>query len=171
MGIVHTGETGHDKELAKWNTPKRLGGHGPDGYERFPLMLYRAFKRENGRVECMEPPPPLWQYKEPADYARAEATAAAFTRQCQMTVQNELEYDRARAMGWCDTVGDALAYHEALERDIADAAAEAAAQVKRMSAPAQAEYAAADAATDAHVVDVPAKQKPGRKPKAASVAA
>lgn len=167
MGIVHNPDSEYSKEHARWNRPRNvfvdgLPGYGPIGHEPYPRMLYKAFKRENGRVECMDPPPMVGMYKEPGDYYRAEAIAKAFTERCQRTVKSDGEYEKARSEGWSDTPDDALAYVERLEREMADAAAEAQAKVKAMTAKAQAEYKAADDATDAHVADIPAPKKGGR---------
>lgn len=151
MPIVHTGETEYDKELKKWNTPKRLGGYGPDGYERFPQMLYKAFVRENGKVQCMEAPPQISHFREMSEYLRAEALATAFTNQCQCTVRSEGEYDRARKDGWRDTAKEALDYYEHLQQDIATAAAEANFAVTKMTPKAQAERAKKEAATDKQI--------------------
>lgn len=170
MPIVRTGETEYDKELARWNTPKRFGGYGPDGYERFPLMLYKAFRDDNGQVKCMEPPPLIHDYLSMPEFMRAEARANAFTQKCQHTVRSEDEYQRARANGWRDTSSDAIAHFEALQREIADAAAEEQFRLRKMSGKARAEHAAADAATSDHVVEVPIpRKKPGRKPRTESV--
>lgn len=163
MGIVRTGETEYDRELARWNTPKRLGGHGPDGYERFPQMLYKAFRHDNGQTMCMEPPPLVHMFLSMPEFLRAEAVAKAFTDKCQTTVRNEAEYDRARAEGWRDTSAEAIAHFEAMQREIADAAAEEQFRVRRMGEKARGEFDAAQASTDAHVPDLPApKKRPGR---------
>lgn len=170
MGIVHNDESEYAKELARWNTPKRHGGHAPDGYERYPLMLYKAFRDENGQAKCMEPPPLMHLYLSMPEYLRAEAIAQAFTAKCQLTVRDDAGYERARADGWRDTSADALAYLEAQQREIADAAAEEQFRVRRMSDKAQHEHAAANAATDSHVVEVPIpRKKPGRPAKQVAV--
>jgi hypothetical protein len=167
MGIVHTGESEYDKELARWNTPQRLGGHGPNGFQPFPRMVYKAYRRENGRVECMEPPPVMHLFATLPEFHRAEAIAKSFTDSCQQIVGSEAEYRRARDMGWRESPQDAIDHQEALAREIADAAAEANFSSRRMSPQAQAERDAAQAATDAHVVDppVPPRRRYQRKPR------
>ncbi len=145
MPIVRTGNAAWELEEAKWNTPKSQGGMRPDGFEPFPKMLYQAFKRDNGKVQCMDP------YDED------------FSRRCYMTVNNEAELARAHGLGWSDTPQDALARFEQQEQELARAAAEAAFAAKRMSEKAQAELKAAEDATADHVADVPApKRRPGR---------
>lgn len=166
MPIVRTGETEHDKELARWDLPKRMGGHNADGYEHYPLMLYKAFRAENGKTQCMAPPPLIHDFLTMAEYHRAEAAATAFTNRCQITVRNDAEYERARSEGWRNTPGEAVAHFEALQREIADAAAEEQYRVKRMGERAQTEFAEANAG-DEHVPDPAApKKKPGRPAKA-----
>jgi hypothetical protein len=159
MPIVRTGESEYDKELAKWNTPKRQGGYGPDGYEEYPKMLYKAFLDANGKAKCMEPPPLVHMYLTMPEFLRAEAIATAFTQKCQMTVRSAHEEDKAKADGWRRTPGEALAHFEALQQEIAQAAAEAQFAAKRMSDKARAEFAEADASTSDHVVDVIAAAK------------
>lgn len=163
MGIVRNAEptTEYEKELHKWNTPKRLGGYAPDGYEAFPKMLYKAHRRENGKVMCMDMD---------ALYAadmNVQARAEAFNNSCQLTVKSEGEMERALSDGWCRTPADAIEAHEKHQRAIAQAAAEAAYAVQRMSDKAQAEHKAADAATEHPLTDVPA---PKRGPKGTRVA-
>lgn len=157
MGIVSTGESAYDLEVQKWNTPKRLGGMAPDGYEPFPKMLYKAHRRENGKVMCMDMD---------ALYAsdmNIVAKAEAFNSSCLLTVKSEGEWQRAKAQGWCDSPADALEAHEKHAQAIAQAAAEVNYSVQRMSDKAQREHAEADAATDAPVTDV--KRKRGRPAK------
>lgn len=170
MGIVRTGETEYDREMARWDLPKRMGGHNADGFERFPQMLYKAFRDDNGQTKCMEPPPLLHMYLSMPEYLRAEAIAKAFTDKCQRTVRSESEYETARADGWRDTAGEAIAHFEAVQREIADAAAEEQFRVRRMGERAQAEFAAANSG-DAHVPDPAAPKKPRGRPRAVSIGA
>jgi hypothetical protein len=154
MPIVRTGESAYDKELELWNTPKRNGGYAPDGYEPYPKMLYKAHRRENGKVMCMDLD---------AIYAvdpAKQALADAFNRTCQRTVNSDGEHLRAKADGWCDSPDAALAVHEQLQQDIATAAAEANHSVRSMSEKARAEFAAADADTEHPLTDVPKKRGP-----------
>lgn len=170
MGIVLNDESEYAKELKRWNTPKRLGGYGPDGYEPFPAMLYKAFRHENGQTQCMEPPPQMYEFADMPSFMRAEAKAKAFTDRCQLTVRSQAQFDIEYANGWRKTAEDAIAHFEALQREIADAAAEEQFRVRRMSDAAQRELAAANAATEDHVVEVPIpRKKPGRKPRVVEV--
>lgn len=163
MPILRTGDSEYDKELKKWDTPKSQGGYGPDGFEPFPKMLYKAFRREDkgGKVMCGDMD---------AVYAsdpQRQVLAEAFNKQCQRTVRSQGEYEQAKNDGWCDSPADALAYHEKLQQDIAQAAAEAAYSVQRMSDKAQREYREADQASEHPTADVPA---PKKAPKSTRVA-
>lgn len=164
MAVVRNAEptTAYEIEMHKWDTPKRDGGYAPNGYEPFPLMLYKAHRRENGKVMCMDMD---------ALYAadmNIVAKAEAFNNSCMLVVNSETERDRAVANGWRTSPKDALEYQESLARDIAQAAAETNWSVQRMSEKAQREHAALDAETEDPVADVPApKRKPGRPVKVA----
>jgi hypothetical protein len=165
MPILRTGESDYDKELAKWDLPKRLGGHNADGYEEFPRMLYKAFRDETGKARCGDNRD-LYS-TDPVVQARA----IAFTAQCQLIVRSEDAKRLALSQGWRLTQQEALDTLEAYQQDIAKAAAEAAYAVQRMSAKAHAEYDAHDAASEALAVDVPApKKKPGRPRKTQAAA-
>jgi hypothetical protein len=133
----------------------------PDGREEFPKMLYKAHRRENGKVMCMD-----MDALYAADMSVA-ARAEAFNRSCQMIVRSEGENDRAKNDGWCESPQDAIDAQEALAQDIAKAAAEVAYSVQRMSEQAQREHKEADLATDAPVTDVAA---PARGPRGKRVA-
>lgn len=177
MGIVRNSESEHEKELAQWNTPRNQRtsdgrpGLGAIGFEKYPQMLYKAFRDDTGKAKCMESPPLMHMYLDMPTYMRAESVAKAFTDQCQLTVRSDAEYERARSDGWRDTAGEALEHFEALQREIADAAAEEQFRVRRMSDKAQHEFSAANAG-DAHVPDPAApKKKPGRPAKAVAAVA
>lgn len=162
MGVVRNAEptTAYEKELARWDTPKRDGGMRPDGYEPFPKMVYKAHQMENGKVSC---------YDMAALYAsdmNVVARADAFNRKCELTVHSPHELEKALAEGWRSSPKEALDYYESLQQDIAKAAAEAAYSVQRMSEKARREYQAADEATEHPVTDVAA---PKRGPKGTRV--
>ncbi len=173
MGIVRTGESEFDKEMAKWDTPRRMGGYGPDGYEAFPMMLSKAQKKANGQYAVHEMPPMRWLYAPgqigDAQWDQAVLMAEEFTRRCQRTVRNQQEYERALADGWVVGQEQALAAAESYERAIADAAAHRAWEDRNLSEPAQREVAAVEAETHEHVAEVPRKR--GRPKKADHAAA
>lgn len=161
MPIVRSGETEHGKELAKWDLPKRMGGYGADGFEPYPRMVYKAHRRENGKVMCLDMA--ALYGEDMATVARAEA----FNASCHKTVMSEEQYRLAKGQGWSDTPTEALELFERDAQSLATAAAEAAYQVQRMTDKARAEFETADAATEHPLADVPApKRKPGRPVKA-----
>lgn len=177
MGIVRTGLSDYDKELQKWEQFPAYTAEGvvpagnPYTYRAFPAMLYKAFKRSNGQYKCMDTSPinPLLYAGNVAAMMAAEAEQESFSRSCQLIVKSESEKDQAWAQGWRDTPKAALDYAEALEQEIAQAAAEVHFAAQRMSEKARAEHAAADAETSEHVVDLVGSRKrgrPGRKPRA-----
>ena len=45
MAIIHNPDSEYSREMAKWNTQKRHGGFGANGYEPFPKMVYQARAR------------------------------------------------------------------------------------------------------------------------------
>ena len=143
------------KEMRRWDTPKSRGGHRPDGFERFPLMLYKAQPRpDNQRMATQMEEPPRFMYATDAAWTNACQMAEAFGRTCQRTVNNEQEYTRAREQGWCDTQTDALAFHEKLATAVSDAAFYRAQEDAKLSEPAQAEARLVDEAQYEHVPEI-----------------
>jgi len=140
MPVIITPESELGKEMAKWNKPYR--------FEPFPQMLYRAQRRTDGVVLVLDP------------------NDETFSRSCWLVVHDERERQRELERGWRESPAEALALFEARACDIADEAARRAAADQRMSEKAQAEAAAADAATPEHVPEVPqAPRRRGRPPK------
>lgn len=139
MAVVVSPDSAFAKELTKWDTPKRLGGYKCDGFEAFPKMLYRAFKDEGGKVRCYEINP-----KTGEPYPGVT-----------LSVNSEDERIKALNQGWVDgTPKDAIDAFEKAEQAIGNAAAEAIASAKRMSATAQREMDDVQASTMAHVADI-----------------
>lgn len=171
MPVLRSPESEYEKEMQKWNTPKRLGGYGPDGYEHFPLMLSKAQKQPNGQYAVHQMPPPRWQFppgvEGDAAFDQACRRAEEFTRACQLTVRNQHEHDRAVAQGWVLGQEKALEEAQKWEKAIADAAAHRHYEDRNMSEAAQREAAAADNATTDHVAEVPRKRGRPKKTEAA----
>jgi len=146
MPIVHNPSSALAQELRKWEqhpTALAIDEAGemrpgnPYAYRPYPKMLYRAQKRDNGQVQVIDP------------------TDEAFSKSCQVIVHDEADHRRKRDQGWHDSIAEALAAYEAMERDIARAAAEANFAVQRMSERARAEHQQATDATADHVPDLP----------------
>ena len=148
MPVVQSPDSEYARETSKWDLPKRQGGFNANGFEAFPVMLYKAHARANGKVMCGDPLATI-----------GDAEAEAFSRSCQLHVRGPEELERAHREGWADSPEAALAAYERAQIDIADTAAKRHFSEQTMSATAQAEAAAADAATHEHVADVPVPKK------------
>jgi len=155
MAIVRTGETEYDKEMARWDAPKRLGGMNTNGGEEFPMMLYKASVKGNGQPACMDLPPNRLVYpggqQGDQEWNSACQQADAFTRSCQRVVGNGDERDAAVRNGWRSSPKDAIEAYEAEQQAIGLAAAEANYAATRMSEKAQKERAKREALTDKHL--------------------
>lgn len=153
MPIEWSKESFHEKELTKWDRPKRQGGMNRDGFERFPQMLYKAqLQPLSGKYEVA-----MQRDVISADKTVVILDAEQFNASCQLIVNSDREYERARADGWRDSQAEAMQFHEKLQDDVAQAAAFRASEDGRMTAKAQAEAKAAEEATDKHVAEVPRK--------------
>jgi hypothetical protein len=148
MAIVQSPDSEYARETSKWDLPKRQGGFNANGFEAFPVMLYKAHARANGKVMCGDPLATV-----------GDAEAEAFSRSCQLHVRGPEDLARAYREGWADSPEAALAAYERAQIDIADTAAKRHFSDQTMSAQAQAEAVVADAATHEHVAAVPVRKK------------
>lgn len=171
MGIVINPESEYAKELAKWDTPKRMGGMGPNGFEEYPRMLYIAKRLPNGKPGVMMDPPSSIGWTDAGAYTKAVLDAESFTASCQRIVNDRYEHDKATKQGWRPSPQEALDAFEAEQQDVARAAAETAFAAQRMSDTARRELAEADEGTSEHVTDVVGKRGPGRPRKVQEPAA
>lgn len=168
MGRVWNPSSEECKELSKWeqHNSQYTGFPGQEGYNPpgnpapatprpYPKMLYRAQKHpRSGKVLCLDMAPHPMHYTDMAQYDRATLEVESFNAGCTKIVQNETEHANQRGHGWRDTAHEALAHFEAMEQEIAQAAAEANFRARGMSAKAQTEFAAAHGETSLHVTDV-----------------
>jgi len=145
------------KERARWQKPW--------SFAKFPIMLYRAQRRPDGRVSTGEADDRL--FKDP-DGRTLPGGAEAFSRSCQRIVGEgkDREADEkvltiAYEEGWRMTAKEALDYFEAKEQSIGEAAAHRHYEDRNMSEAAKAEAAAVDDETFGHVAEI--KRKPGRR--------
>ncbi len=156
------------RELAKWEQhPTRLVPRGKQPgnsyvFRPYPKMLFKARQGRDGRAVVSQVEPHLSEFPHVDAYNRAVLANDEQNKRSQRVVQSAEEEAIALGQGWHPTPDAALAAYERERDQQAVAAAEAAFAVRRMSAPAQAEFAAAEAATSAQVCDVPA---PKRKPR------
>lgn len=167
-GIVINPNSELAKELRKWEQFPGPYGKNPGNpyvYREYPRLMYLARKLENGKYSCGEVPPDPMFFVTSAQLERETLKVDRFNRSCFLQVGNDTEMEKAYANGYRKTQDEAMAHAEALEQNIATAAAEAAFHAKRMSPQAQAEFAAANAETHEHVVDVQPQRKRGRPAK------
>jgi len=128
------------KETHKWDISKSQGGMRPDSFQEFPRMLYKAQRKEDGApLRCNDP------------------NDERFSASCQLTVNNEFEFERATRDGWRKSPAEAMAYVEEQGDIKALAAAHRAFEDKRLSEKAQAEAKAADESTADHLAEIPEK--------------
>lgn len=177
MGVLFNPSGAYAEEVRQWEQTDTQYSMTPAGnsapgnkyvFRPYPRMVYKAYLRQ-GKAICMEGPPHPYAFRSPGELELAILQNESFNRSCYMVVGNEAEYEKERGRGWRDDPLEAIAYLEALEQDMGNAAAEAAAAATRMTATAQREHAAAEASTHAHVVDV-VGQKHGEKPVAVTTA-
>jgi hypothetical protein len=139
MPLAYTPESAYAKERVKWESQHTsLGPPGrPYEYQEYPKRLYKA-----GRINGITP-------------GIVEA----------INVESEVEERNMRSRGFCVGQDKAIEAFHASEQALAEGAANRAFHDRRLSAPAQREAAAADAASPHHVAEVPEKPRRGRKPK------
>ncbi len=154
MAIVHNPDSDYAREMEKWNQPTSNGGFGAARFEEYPLMVFKAFKRDNGRVMCGDPLATV-----------GDAEGEAFSRSCQLIVRNNDERDRAMDDGWSVAPDKAIEKFERDMQSIAKVTAQRHFADQGLSDLAKAEAAQADAATHEQVPAVPitpVKRKRGR---------
>ena len=144
MGIVHNPDSDYARELEKWNQPTTNGGFSAARFEEYPLMVYKAFQRENGKVMCGDPRASV-----------GDAEGEAFSRSCQLVVKSNEERDRALADGWSASPDQALEKFERDLQSIAEVTAQRHFADQGLSDRAKAEAQQADDATHAQVPAVP----------------
>jgi hypothetical protein len=125
------------KEMRKWDTPRSQGGMKPDGFLRFPAMLYKARRPDSG-----------------GPILSVDPRNESFSGSNQMTVNDQGEEERAIREGWRKSPEEAIAFAQSLEDAVSNAAAERQNADKRLSAKARAEAEAVDASTAEHVPEI-----------------
>jgi hypothetical protein len=161
MGIVHNPATELAKELRKWEQHHTQYAVTEDGtsapgnpytYRAYPKMLYKAqVWGDSGKALVSAPALPAYGWRDQNELSQAELKARAFTTSCRFTVQSEDEHTRARDNGWRDSPQEALEFYDSLQKQIADAAAEANFAASRMSEKAQRDRKGREDATHRHV--------------------
>ena len=159
MGVIITSSSDYGKELAKWEMfpqPWAPSPGRPFMQREFPLMLYRAVVRFDGKVSVGE--------GDDRTFGGAPGSAEQFTRQCQRIVNDESELEIAKSEGWRRTQKEALEHHEKQQKFVETAAAHRAYEDRGMSEKAKKEAAEADAAVPTHVAEVPEKPRLHKPP-------
>lgn len=168
MPIVINPASEYAKELRKWeqhHTAVALDENGeskpgnPYAFRPYPAMLYKARKRPNGQYSVVEGVPNAYHYPDAASYERACLEADSFNKSCQLIVHSPEQEQREKDRGWRNSPQEALAYAEALEQDMARAAAETAFHASRMGEKARTELREAEQVTHEHVVDVQPRRR------------
>ena len=152
IGISTATEMG--KELASWETKNRIPGWSPEKYQ-YPKMLYRARKRHDGKVVCIEPNHVDSPLLTPEQNQRMADHVEQGNRSAMIEARNEEHERELMAQGWCQSVKAALEAHEKWERMIGDEAARLAHADRNLSEAAKAEKEAFEASTPEHVAAVP----------------
>ena len=151
MAIVHNPDSEYAREHERWNTTKQHGGFNANSYEEYPLMVFKAFERENGKVMCGDPLA-----------AVGDSEGEAFSRSCQLIVRNDEERDKAVKAGWSLGPDKAVEKFEHDMRSIAEVTAQRHFAEQGIGDLAKAEAKQADDATHRQVPEVPEKRKRGR---------
>jgi hypothetical protein len=167
MPVIVTPESELGKEMAKWEQHQTaIVGPGqqpgrPYVYQEYPRMVYRAVKRPDGKVVCMEGEPDPGGYAVSAEFERALAAVTARNRLCNRLVEDAAAWGVLQGQGWFKTPQEAVDGFEEEERARGNAAAETEYQAQRMSPQAQAELKQAHEDTMEHVTDVVPTPKRG----------
>lgn len=164
-GIVWNPASAYVKEMRKWEqhhtewTAKSRPGN-PYVYREFPKMLYKAQRdQKTQRFACLLPPPDPYAFERPDQLDREQLRIVAFNTSCTRIVRDEAEERIAKGQGWTNSPTAAMELHEADERALGNAAAEAAYAVRGMSEKARHEFKQAGEATHQHVTDIKGTKK------------
>lgn len=139
-------KTNYAKEMERWNTPRSQGGMRPNGFEEFPVMLYKPRRPPSGGPYIVI---------NPLDESWSMAN-------CQ-TAKNEEERQRLLRQGFRQSPQEAIEEANRAEDAVAKAAAHRAHEDRNMSELAQREIAqAVEESGMAHDAEIPEKPRRGR---------
>lgn len=147
---------------SKWTAGSQPGN--PYVYRPYPRMLYRA-SEVNGKPLCLAVTPNSREFTDMAEYLRALNDADAFNRECQTTVKNAEEEQKAKENGYRNSPQEAVEYLWNRDRETARGAAERNYADRNMSEPAkrEAEKKIQDAGEHlAAIPEEPVKKRRGR---------
>lgn len=172
MAVLVNPESEETKERAKWEmfpskwTPEGVSPGNPykKGNEygkagaQFPMMLYKAQRVPgSGKWATSMAPPEFFGFRSDDEWRRACESAERFTASCQKTVNSESERHAAMESGegWRDTPKEAVAYQEALWKEVGDEAAARAYRDRNMSEGAKREAERFEADNFGHQPEIP----------------
>ena len=145
-GVVVVPGSNFANEMMKFEQfPSKYGNApgNPYTYRPFPKMLYKAQTPPGGGApKCMASPPDSAEFTNPQEFQRAEQQARKFTEQCQLVVNDDVEYSKARENGWCESPVDAVEWAQNRDRAIGEATAHRNYEDRNMSEAAQREIRA-----------------------------
>lgn len=153
-GIAISTATPMGKELESWETKNRIPGFRPENHQ-YPKMLYKARKREDGKVVCLEPNHVDSPLLSADQNQRMAAHVESANRAATVVARDENHEKELTAIGWCPSPKAALEAFEKWERMIGDEAARLAHADRNLSERAKAEREAFEASTPEHVAVVP----------------
>ena len=159
-------ETPMGKELLKWE--KKHPSPQP-----FPVMMYKAYKGDDGRIRCMDTDPHPSFFANAEMYRMACDKVAHFNVSCTRVVQDDIEMKQARSEGWRESPQEALDAQWGWEKEMGQAAAERAFADRNMSEKAKEEAKVFEASTPniiASIPEAPTVKKPHHMSKEARAA-
>lgn len=160
-GVAVIPGSNYAREMERFEQfPSKWGSSPGNPYEKreFPKMLYRA-ELFNGKIACMAAPPQSQDFVDPREMERAEEKARRFTEQCQLTVNDEEEMQRAMESGWRHSAKDACTYLEAREDEKGQVTVHREYEDRNMGEGAKREIAEErDARGGAHIPEMPRRR-------------
>jgi hypothetical protein len=175
MAILIDTDSEEAKERRKWEQHQSVWGPpgNPYRFRPFPAMLYKARQIPSGMPGAgkwatgMERPAKV-QFATAEAWDNACQAVEVFVRSCQMIVNNDEEYKRAKEAGWCDTAPLAEEAAQLEQKKIGDETAERNYRDRMMSEKAKAEVAEYEAENFGHQPEIPVAKKRGRPRKEAA---
>lgn len=122
---------------------------------RYPKMLYKVQRLDNGKWCAAVGVPPFFGFRDANEWDRACQRAMDFNKSCQLIVNNEAEHDRAKEEGWRDTAPEAEQFQAALDKMVSDEAGARNYRDRNMSEKALAERDKIESEHFGHLGEIP----------------
>ena len=153
QGLSFPVDSPYGRELMKFERPR---DYRPENHP-YPMMLYKAHKGSNGRVECLRNDPSPYEYtkEQMAIYHRDMEAVRTFNESCQKVVMDQDQHAIAKGQGWRESPQEAVTAADEAEYRLQE---ETVSRIKRdmgMSEKAKAEIEAAQAATTEQLAVMP----------------